>query len=83
MKVETGTWTDLAACRGRIDLFFPRSFRDTYERSKADRAIAICNTCPVIDRCRFYALHAHERFGIWGALTPDGLRDERRRLRIT
>jgi WhiB family redox-sensing transcriptional regulator len=80
MNVKTGTWADHAACKGRINLFFPHSVRDHAERAKADKAIAVCNTCPVIDDCRTYALHANERFGVWGGMKPEELRNERQRL---
>ncbi len=82
MNVETGTWADHAACKGLLNLFFPHGVRDHAERAKADKAIAVCNTCAVLQQCRTYALHANERFGVWGAMTPDQLVDERLRLGI-
>ena len=71
------TWTDQAACKGRIELFFPANRTDN-ERAKAGRAIAICNTCAVIDQCRTYAVQSVERYGIWGGLTPEQLSAQRR-----
>ena len=79
MIAVLGTWADSAACKGRISLFFPAN-RTENERSKASRALAICNTCAVLKPCRTYALGANERFGIWGGLTPEQLTQARRHL---
>jgi len=32
------------------------------------RAAALCDGCPVIDQCRWYALEAGEDDGVWGGL---------------
>jgi WhiB family redox-sensing transcriptional regulator len=64
-------WMVFAACREQDpDLFFPQT------KEEAERAIAICRTCPVRSECREYSLEAAERFGVWGGLT------EKQRLRL-
>lgn len=40
------------------------------------RAVDLCNSCPIEDACRQYALTAQERQGVWGGLTED----ERRQI---
>lgn len=62
-------WMEQAACRGADpELFFPRTGagRSTDHRVNEARAIAICNTCPVIDRCAAYANATRETYGVWG-----------------
>lgn len=57
-------WMVFGACRGQDpNLFFPDSARTARE------AVAICNTCPVVEECLDYSLEARERFGVWGGLT--------------
>jgi WhiB family redox-sensing transcriptional regulator len=66
-----------AACRAEgVDVawFFP-SLND-----KADRAKAVCDTCPHRKACGQWAVQAGSRVvGVWGGLTDA----ERRRLRVS
>jgi WhiB family redox-sensing transcriptional regulator len=39
-------------------------------RVDAERAKAICERCPVRQRCLEWALEANERHGVWGGATP-------------
>lgn len=74
LTVQVGDWVTDAACRGMDpDLFFP----DRGEVDSAAKARAVCESCPVIDACRSYAVAANERDGIWGGLSEK----QRRRLR--
>lgn len=67
-------WMRKGLCRQRTEVdFFPN------HKSGAQRAKRICEQCPVIDRCRQYALDHNERHGIWGATTEN----ERRRLQTS
>lgn len=56
-------WTELAACKGRGDLFF--------DSDKIETALAICAICPIQERCRQEALDNGEVFGVWGGLTEN------------
>lgn len=57
-------WFDEAACRGvDTDVFFPVS------DAQADKAKAICATCPVREQCLEYALEVRPPEGVWGGLT--------------
>jgi WhiB family redox-sensing transcriptional regulator len=51
------SWEQRAACKGTEapDTFF----------SEVRRSRDICDTCPVKDECRNYAI-AHDEYGIWG-----------------
>lgn len=44
------------------------------------RAVAICNTCPVIAECAAYAI-PNEVYGVFGGLTPHARREIRRKRR--
>ena len=73
---------DQAACQGvDPELFFPER-RD--RKSTADKAIAICQTCPVTEDCLRYALALDRTYfwswGIWGG-TSKGDRDRMVRAR--
>jgi hypothetical protein len=66
---------DNGACKGKpVEWFFPSRNKG---HSRADlalfeantsKAIACCNTCPVIDKCLDYSLE-WEPIGIWGGHT--------------
>jgi hypothetical protein len=56
-------WTEQARCKGRTGIMHGTS--STAERD----ALALCQTCPVIDPCRKHALDTDERHGTWGGLT--------------
>ncbi|MFI5776983.1 WhiB family transcriptional regulator [Nocardia sp. NPDC051570] len=58
-----------------IDPFFPRAS----QRRDAERAIAICRTCPVINTCLDHALTNYEDDGIWGGMNAK----DRIQLRIS
>ncbi len=47
-----------------------------------NRAITICNDCPVRAQCLEYALDHGEHFGIWGGTTERGRRAIRRQRRV-
>lgn len=65
-------WMDHAACIGRGDLFF-----DDLAKSKVKAARKICAVCPVLKRCREYAIPRDE-VGVWGGLTANQRRKIRR-----
>ena len=72
-------WRHKAACLDENpELFFPIG---TTGRAveQAERAKAVCRTCPVTTPCLQWALETRQDAGIWGGLTED----ERRVLRRT
>jgi WhiB family transcriptional regulator, redox-sensing transcriptional regulator len=66
-------WQDRAGCIGADpDLFFPITPHDE------TAAKAICAWCPVRAGCRAFADEHAIGYGIWGGLTEDERRRERR-----
>ena len=47
------------------ELFFP-VLGDKYEEARE-----VCQTCPLVQPCGQWAIDTNERFGMWGALTPE------------
>lgn len=78
-RSEQWDWYLRARCRGEPpEIFFPPdNERGTRRLRREENAKRICQSCPVLERCRAYAIDAPEPYGIWGATTPF----ERRRLR--
>ena len=70
---------DGANCRGiDTEMFFP-----DIEHFKPEDMVPfkrMCGTCPVKQRCLEWAL-VHERYGVWGGMTPRERIIERRRRR--
>lgn len=73
-----GEWWAQAACRDRnAELFFHADRERGPARAlRAAKAKGVCGLCPVMLRCREYALAHREPYGIWGGL------DEHERARL-
>ncbi|OZC73603.1 hypothetical protein CH251_13755 [Rhodococcus sp. 06-462-5] len=69
--VEQWDWQLGGSCRNEDPVVFypPTSARGKDLAAIEGRAKAICVNCPVLKRCRAYALEAAEPHGIWGAMT--------------
>lgn len=73
-------WQDDGACRARPDLFMgPYGEGAARKRRREASAIAVCVACPVMQTCRDYALAGRERYGVWGGLTQEDLREAAKR----
>jgi len=60
---ETVDWTKEAACAETDpEAFFPENMYFAKE------AIAVCNTCPVMDKCLNEALSMENPSGVWGGV---------------
>ena len=71
-------WRLLARCRGLpTEIFFPDHDKGARRIERERYASDFCQLCPVLQRCRSYAIDATEPYGIWGATTPS----ERHRLK--
>ncbi len=63
------SWASRAACVGHAHLFFCNHYEVEPQRIRREaKAVAICETCPVIAECREEG--RGEEFGVWGGLTP-------------
>jgi len=65
-------WMRDGACRGVKDVDF---FPDSMTSPDAARAVALCNQCPVQERCARYAMVNDIEYGIWGGLSPRARRE--------
>ena len=65
-------WQESAACRDLpVDWFFPEAGANSWHDLR--RAVAVCETCPVIEDCLKYALSFGYRAlpGIWGGTSEN------------
>ena len=65
-------WQEEAACRDLpVDWFFPEAGANSWHDLR--RAVAVCETCPVIEDCLKYALTFEARAlpGIWGGTSEN------------
>jgi WhiB family transcriptional regulator, redox-sensing transcriptional regulator len=66
-------WQMQGLCRDLpTEMFFhPEGERGPRRRNREMAAKAVCNTCPVLARCRAHALAVREPYGIWGGLSEE------------
>ena len=66
-------WQMIAACRGMDSeaFFHPPHERARGRRNRILAAKAVCDSCPVIQRCLTHALETREPYGIWGGLSEE------------
>lgn len=57
---NTGDWADDADCKGQTDIF--------YSRRTQELAVAICQTCPVLNQCRQHRRDHNETRGVWAGI---------------
>ncbi len=55
--------------------FHPEGERGPSRRWRDQRAVAICQACPVIQACREHALRVREPYGVWGGMTESERED--------
>jgi WhiB family redox-sensing transcriptional regulator len=77
MKEKKDQWKERGACKGITEdsIFFPES-SDSEWKAKQDKAISICQQCPVRIQCLEYAIQNNEP-GVWGGTSER----ERRRIK--
>lgn len=62
-------WMDAAACAWESpELFVRRDPAEQIRGDDLDRALAVCDRCPVQDRCDAYATEHGETGAIWGGV---------------
>lgn len=70
---EAWDWQLLGSCRGLEStvFFHPEGERGRARAARVRRAKQICDACPVLERCRNYALAVGEPYGVWGGMSED------------
>ncbi|AEV73513.1 MULTISPECIES: WhiB family transcriptional regulator [Mycolicibacterium] len=64
------SWQLQGRCVGYpLDIFFPECEGREGLRRREETAKLICYRCPVLTKCRDYALKTPEVHGVWGAMT--------------
>ena len=59
-------------CESLPNVFFPEDEPDPDAREVMTRtAKKLCRSCPIVTECFTYALETNQRYGIWGATSPD------------
>jgi hypothetical protein len=79
--IHGNKWMEMAACRGKTHLMFPKEHKDiTYIAA----ARAICKSCLVRRYCLHYALQfpTADMHGVWAGLTSRQLAAEQRKRKI-
>ncbi|MGW1976505.1 WhiB family transcriptional regulator [Streptomyces sp. NPDC001889] len=72
-------WRHHAVCREEEpDLFFPIGTTGPAVL-QVEEAKAVCNRCPVRDRCRDWAFESGQDHGVWGGLGEEERRAMKRR----
>lgn len=66
-------WQHRGLCRtSNPEVFFhPEGERGPARRWRNERAVAICQRCPVLAECREHGLRVREPYGVWGGLTEE------------
>ncbi|MGH8885182.1 MAG: WhiB family transcriptional regulator [Egibacteraceae bacterium] len=76
---ERPAWQADAACAGMpTDEFFPVGSTGP-ALARIATAKAVCAACPVAEKCLEYALSTGQTDGVWGGMSEDERRTERRR----
>lgn len=72
-------WRTKAACLDMdTELFFPSGATGTATLAQIDQAKAVCLRCPVSAQCLEWALATGQDAGVWGGMSEDERRTERR-----
>jgi WhiB family redox-sensing transcriptional regulator len=73
-------WRHSAVCRDEDpELFFPIGHTGP-DLLQIEEAKAVCRRCPVMERCLQWALDTNQDAGVWGGLSEDERRAEKRRV---
>ena len=62
-------WETQAECKGLTRYFYAQTHESKDDRIKRTAiALAICNSCNVLENCKERAVTNKEKFGIWGGV---------------
>lgn len=64
-------WQMHGLCRGMDSavFFHPEGERGHKRAAREEQAKRVCAQCPVLQRCREYAVTAGEPYGVWGGMS--------------
>lgn len=81
VSIHDNKWMELANCKGKTQLMFPKEHKDITYIAKAR---AICKHCTVQRHCLEYALQypPADMHGVWAGLTSRQLAAEQRKRGI-
>lgn len=68
-------WKERAICKDAN----PELFFDT---TRQEEAVAVCNTCPVIEECLRHAVVNNLDWGVWGGVVGSRRRYGKKELRV-
>ena len=70
-SIDAWEWQYQGACRDLdTELFFhPEGERGHKRAAREEQAKRVCAQCPVLQRCREYAVTAGEPYGVWGGMS--------------
>lgn len=71
---DNWAWQEKGLCNDakNSEIFFYESHERGQDKAKRiELAISYCNACPVIEKCRQFALDTQQTYGIWGGLTEE------------
>ena len=84
MKFDRPSWFDRGICTGkypqRSNPFFPQVRGGRFDQKTRDRAVSMCDGCPVKSECLDYARSIHGVSGIWGGVVFYGPSSKRQPL---
>ena len=81
--LEEEDWMIDGACRSSdTSLFFPVG-SSLKAKKKAEEAIKICESCPVICQCLDYSIHTNQDAGIWGGKDEEQRKMIRRKYKFS
>ena len=79
MYMDEMAWMSEGICSSIGPQLF---YADPSDANSGTIARKVCDSCPVVDECAEHGIK-HERFGIWGGLTPQQRSAIRRERNIT
>ncbi len=78
--IHAPAWMDSSALCSQVDASMFHA--DPGEHGKVRQANELCRSCPLVVACFTYAMETDQRFGVWGATSPEDRNALRRKRRV-
>ena len=76
-------WEAEAACKGLQKYFFAPANESKKDReARVPNALIMCNQCVVVNECYDKAIANNERFGIWGGIDFEAIKQPKPRKKL-